>query len=168
MIELILDNLGIVLFVVIAIAARVLQARFRARQKEAPPPFFASGLEPDDDDGGDGARYRLEPDENEAFIDYARTRGASAHAVEKTRFLQERLVEASRFEAFSGKTADEPLVPASRPAAVSAAPGEKNQISAPALETQKPPNRFPWPERLSPLQKAMVWVEILGKPKGMV
>lgn len=168
MIEFILDNLGIVLFVVIAIAARVFQARARARKREETPhQVFTSGLEPDDDDGDEGARYRLEPDEDEGLINYARTRGASAHAVEKARTLMTLMEDQPRFKAFSGK-ATAPLVPEAPRAAVSASPGKKGQTSAPAPEKQKPLDGFPAKlEKLSPLQRAMVWAEIMGKPKGM-
>jgi hypothetical protein len=178
MVEFILNNLPIVLFIVITIVIRVLQVRFRARQKEDPQ-SFTSGSEPDEDDSevtfrheldDDEAEvsYRPRPDEAAALIDYARTRGASTHAVEKARLLQERLVEdQSRFEALPGLSADS-LVPASLPPVFPPSPGEKGQAFAPAPEKQKSPHGFPYkPGNLSPLQQAMLWAEILGKPKGM-
>jgi hypothetical protein len=162
MIEFILDNLGIVLFVVIAIAARVLQVRAKARQKEeAPPPVFASGLEPDDDDGDDEARYRLEPDE--AFIDYARTRGASAHAVEKARGMLENAP--ARFTNLAEKPVDLPF--AAAPAwEAPADPPPPN--TAPAPEASKKPPPLLGLKQRAPLHEAVLWAEILGKPRGMV
>jgi hypothetical protein len=167
-VEFILDNLPIVLFIVITIAVRGLQSWIKARnrQNEPPPPVFASTLEPDDDD--EEVIYRPEPDER-AVIDYSRTRGASAHVVEKARALLARTEEPPRFEALSGASADKRLVPASPPAAVSGPPEEQKQASGPAREPRKLPKDFPYkPGNLSPLQGAVVWAEILGKPKGMV
>jgi hypothetical protein len=192
MIELILDNLGIVIFVVIAIAVRVLQARTRARQKEeAPPPVFVSGLEPDDDDDDDsgGARYRLDPDE--ALIDYARTRGASAHAAELagkkiTRLLEDRPPFAAFPGLSAGPPADRPaagspaeqaapFTPAEKPPAASSADASfqaEPDGASPSGGAPKRPEKsgafLPGPEGLSPLQQGVLWAEILGTPRGIV
>jgi hypothetical protein len=176
-VEFIFDNLPIVLFIVITIVVRVLQARAKAaaRQNEPPPQVFASALTPDDDeperrlepdDDDEGVTYRPGPDET-AIIDYSRTRGASAYAVEKARTLLERLAEEGppRFEGLSGVSADKPLAPP--PEAVSGFSGERN--SPPVRERQRLPAGFPYKlGNLSPLQGAVVWAEILGKPKGIV
>jgi hypothetical protein len=164
--ELILNNLPIVLFIVITIVVRTLQARAKSRRTEAPR-IFASGLEPDDEE--DTAAGPVEPEEAAALIAYAQTRGASAYAVEKARTLAPPAEDPPRFGAFSGRAATESLVPEPPQAAVSAPLEEKEQISAPAPEKQKRLNEFPARmKNLKPLQNAVVWAEILGKPKGMV
>jgi hypothetical protein len=162
MIEFILDNLGIVFFVGIAIAARVLQARAKAhKREEAPPPVFAAALEPDDDDDDDEARYRLEPDEDESFINYSRTRGASAHAVEKARILLEKAPP--RFTDMAEKPVD--ISSAAAPAGEApAGPPPSNAVP----EAPKKPASVLGPKKRTPLQEAVLWAEILGKPRGMV
>jgi hypothetical protein len=169
MFDLVLDNLPIVIFALIALAARVLQSRARAaaRQKKESPPVFASTLEPDEDDGE--VTFRHEPDEDEAFIDYAQTRGASASVREKAQALLKLAEDQPRPAGFD-KAVDKPLVPAPPRAADSASPEEKNQVSPlAAVEKQKPLNGFRYKlKNLSPLQGAIAWAEILGKPKGMV
>jgi hypothetical protein len=183
--EVILDNLGLVMFVIIALGVRLVQARIKAavRRKEAPQ-VFASDLEPDDDDEDETERF-TKPDETEALIDYARTRGASDYTVAKTARLAE---EPPRFEALPGLSAGMPTdrpaeaafpelktsvapAPASLPSAAiaSAFPETGKGASAPRRKKDKNGGRFPSGlEKFTPLQQAVVWAEILGKPKGMM
>jgi hypothetical protein len=200
MLELIFDNLGIVVFLVLALGVRVLQARVKARaNRKAEPQVFASALEPDEDDEEDDEIYGQGglTGADQALVDYSRTRGASAYAVElagkKTaRPAEDRL----RFEALPGLPAAVPAGPAAEnfPAAGSPAeqaapfpPAEKPQPPEPPAvspaaafqaEPEGPSGRvsqgpeksgafFPGLERLSPPQQAVLWAEILGKPPGM-
>jgi hypothetical protein len=171
MAELILNNLPIVLFVVITIAVRVLQARAKARRKEAPP-VFATDLEPDEEEAG----YRPRRDEAEALIDYARTRGASAAMVEKAHALMAG-TERPRIKITPGLSVDEgpAFYPLTDPEP--AVPAAEN-LSPPSERIKKPaasmPERrkrgggfFPPLEQFTPPQQAVVWAEVLGKPKGM-
>jgi hypothetical protein len=170
MIDLIVNNLPVVLFVGIAIAVRVFQARARARRTEEAPPVFASSLEPDEDDTAEG---RGEP---EALMYGART-GRFSTPVGETAAARAapRLAEADRppFEALPGLSADEGLypqagaAPAVREAEKNTAPLPglmKNTVPAAARETR---GRFPRLEHCTPPQRAVVWAELLGKPKGM-
>jgi hypothetical protein len=166
-VEFILDNLPIVFFIVITIAVRILRARIKAgeRQKE-PPPVFASALEPDDDDDEETA-YRPGPDEA-ALIDYSRTRGASAYAVEKARVLLARAEEPAWLETFSAD-AGKRLAPEFPQPAVPGPVAGRKQAPVPVRDTRKRPAGFPYkPGNLSPFQEAVIWAEILGKPKGMI
>jgi hypothetical protein len=191
--EFILDNLGFFVFLVLAVGVRVLQAKAKAaaRKKEGAPPAFASAPAPDDDE----PRYRLEPDGDEGprparsdltgLVDYALTRGASAYTIEKARSLLAKMAEdGPRFDA----PASPPAASAERPAAGS--PAEEGQSFQPPAafpaeasfqavpESASPSGRalegpeksgalLPGLERLSPLQQAVCWAEILGKPRSM-
>jgi hypothetical protein len=172
MAELILNNLPIVLFLVITVAVRVLQARAKAaaRRTEAPP-IFASSLEPDEDEAEDSA-------EPEPLIYSVHSREVSAPA-EKTAAARVVLptteADRPRFEALPGLSADEgpALYPSagSEPAVreadkiISALAGmEKNTLPAVAREDG---GAFPRLRQYTLPQRAMVWAEILGKPKGM-
>jgi hypothetical protein len=171
MAELILNNLPIVLFVVITIAVRILQARAKARRTEAPP-VFASSLEPDDEN--EEAEDRAEP---EALIYGARPGEFSAPAGKPAatrRVPKMAEVDRPRFEALPGLSVHEgPAVypvdsePLVREAEnnTSAFPGMKKN-AVPAI-TRKEGNAFPRLQQYTLPQRAMVWAEILGKPKGM-
>ncbi|MDR1278605.1 MAG: hypothetical protein LBK02_07630 [Treponema sp.] len=188
--DFIFDNLGIVVFVVIAIGARIVQARAKAaarREKEAPQ-VFASSLEPDDDEEDEPERF-TKPDEAEGLINYARTRGASGYTVEKAREKMARLAEEPpRFEALPGLPVNMP--PAGRPVGAalpdlpalkpSAAPAPLSAVvpaDASPVEERKnlpAPGRpkrtgilFPGLGKLTSLQQAVLWAEIMGKPRGM-
>ncbi|MDR2258418.1 MAG: hypothetical protein LBE14_04625, partial [Treponema sp.] len=162
MAELILNNLPFVLFIVIAVAVRTLQARARARRGEAPP-VFASALEPDDEEETEADPVK--PDEA-ALINYAQTRGASAYVAEKARALMTRLAEEPpRFETIPGLNVVEG--PAFPPGADSPAPEVKKTAPAAMQEGRaKRGGSFPALEQFTPPQRAVVWAEILGKPKG--
>jgi hypothetical protein len=178
--DFILDNLGIVIFLVLALGVRALQSwvKARNRQNKPPPQAFASGLEPD---GDDEPFRRLEPDEDEdqagGLIGYAQTRGASAYVVEKAHALLERLIEKQEqfaprlglpaVEAASPRAEASPkpfTPPASAPpsAAYAAPPAE----ASPARRRPGKPAVLNL-ENLAPLQRAVVWAEVLGKPRGM-
>jgi hypothetical protein len=181
--EFVFDNLPIVIFIAITIAARILQARAKAaaRKKEEAPPAFVPAPAPDDDN--DELRYRLDPDEDETprparsdlagLVDYARTRGASAYTIEKARSLLAKMAEdGPRFEAPANDPAG---LPPERPPAASSADAAPLQTEAgndsPAGRAVGGPEKsgalLPGLERLSPLQQAVCWAEILGKPQGM-
>jgi hypothetical protein len=177
-VEFIFDNLPVLLIIVATIVIRVLQARAKssARQNEAPR-VFASALEPDDEE--EGAEQRRELAEAEALTDYARTRGASAYVAEKARALLTRLAgeETPRAGAFPGEPGEMPVKAASPALPEAEAVSTLVHAPAPAMERNivplpgqapKSPGLFPPRlERLTPLQQAVLWAEILGKPKGM-
>jgi hypothetical protein len=165
MAELILNNLPIVLFVVITVAVRLLQSRAKARRTEAPP-VFASALKLDDEENYEDEN-RAGP---EALINDARTGGASVVAQ-----MAPPAADRSRFEALPGLSVDErPILfppagfePVLREVEKNplAAPGTiKNTVPAAAREKG---GGFPLLEHCTPPQRAVVWAELLGKPKGM-
>jgi hypothetical protein len=184
--EFILDNLGFVVFIVIAIGVRVVQARAKAaaRRREEAPQVFASTLVPDDDEG---------EDETEALVDYARTREASDYPVEKAREKTARLAEEPpRFEELPGLSVNitgrpvgaalpdlpalKPSVapaPASLPAANPAdtpLAAERKIVTSPPRVPGRPKKTgalLPGLKNLTPLQQAVLWTEVLGKPRGM-
>jgi hypothetical protein len=183
--DFIFDNLGIVIFVVVAIGARIVQARAKAasRRQEEAPQVFASSLEPDDEEEDEGF---TEPDATEGLINYARTRGASEFTAEKAREKMARLAEEPpRFEALPGLNMPEgrpieaalPALPELKPSVLPAplpstvpadAPlaAERKNVPVPGRPKRSGP-LFPGPEKLTALQQAVLWAEIIGKPRGM-
>jgi hypothetical protein len=152
MVEFILGNMGFAVFIVLAIVFRVVQARLRtAARREEAPPVFASDLEADDDDDAEG------------LIDYARTRGASDYAVEMARQQTARQAEENRprFEAIPALPADKP------PPLLEASPAPVDREITPPQRPEPGRGFSLKTKKLNPLQQAVLWAEILGKPKGM-
>jgi hypothetical protein len=196
--EAILDNLGIIVLIVLALGGRALQSWAKAKKRQnAPPPeeVFASALEPDEDDGEDNVGWRSELADAEALAAYAQTRGASAHAAEKARTLLERLQEEkAETEKKAGaliwpeeESTARFSAPPSPPAANAAVVVEENAPAAPVFPALKPSSPLPEQkasphpaglqtpapllpgmEKLSALQQAVVWAEVLGPPRGTV
>ncbi|MDR0623241.1 MAG: hypothetical protein LBG10_02310 [Treponema sp.] len=157
--ELILNNLPIVLFLVITIAVRVLQSRSKAAaRREKAPPVFASSLEPDE-----------EEEEAAALIAESQSGGGYiAPAAQKTAAYPLWAEEDSRFDGLPGLSEEKAQAP--QPAANPGAAGSEAKKNAPAATPEgrkKSGGFFPPLEQLTPLQRAVVWAEILGKPKGM-
>jgi hypothetical protein len=168
MVELILDNLPVVLFIVIAIVIRTMQARFKERRKEAPPEF-ASALEPDDEEDETSGPA-------EAAIQYTRSGellGRAAGPVKKAESSRLVNAEAPRFTSIPSLS--EAKAPASgpavwepeKPAPAVPAPIQKTASAGAPAADKNAGGFFPRLEQLSPPQQAVVWAEILGKPKGM-
>jgi hypothetical protein len=173
------------------------KAKAKARKNQKPEPqVFASALEPDEDDDEPRYRLEPDEDETprptggklEGLVDYARTRGASAYTIEKARSLLAKMAEDKpRFEVLPGLPP--PDAPADRPAAANfpaaRSPAEQAASFTPAdapfqaaPEGVSPSGRvsegpkksgalLPGLEKLSPLQQAIIWAEILGKPQGI-
>jgi hypothetical protein len=164
--ELILNNLPIVLFLVITIVIRVFQTRVKAAREEAPPPAFASALEPDDEENESAFHGKPEAAAG-GGVRTGETPVPAAGPVKKAGFYQP-AAEDPRFEGIRGLSVG--ITPASYTAADSEPPVPPAGKNTPAAVREKSPKngRFPLrPESLTPLQQAVVWAEILGKPKGL-
>jgi hypothetical protein len=181
--EFILDNLGFVVFLALALVFRVIHARTKAAaRREDPPRVFASALEPDNEEEDDEAEAYKKPDNGEGLIKYAQTRGASDYMMEKAREKMAPLAEEPPFfEALPGlpgnmtgrpAEAGLPVLPAQKNSAALApafpAAADLENVSHPAPGRQKKSGvLLPGLKKLTSLQQAVVWMEIMGKPRGM-
>jgi hypothetical protein len=155
MAELILNNLPIVLFIVITIVVRALQTRAKAAaRRTGAPEEFASALEPDDE-----AEDYAGPDEPEEAY--------TAAPVKKAEFSRPP-EEENRFDSIPGLFDEKPQGPdlAAGPGPAGLAARKPTPAAAPERR-EKGGGFFPPLERFTPPQRAVVWAEILGKPKGM-
>jgi hypothetical protein len=167
MVDLILDNLPVVLFIVIAIVIRTMRARFSTRRTESSARVFASPLEPDDDDEAGDLAGPEDYDVRGQDSALARETAAVRIAPRMTE------VDRPRFAALPGLSADEaPAVsPEAEPVVLEAEKyrpalrGMKKDALSPAAGEGG--NVFSRLQGYSFPQRAVVWAEILGKPKGM-